>query len=180
MLYNYKDLRKIYNSSLKIKKLLENNELFKIEKGIYSNQANISYLEFINFKYPNAIITLDSAFYYYKLTDIKPNKTYLAIKRDSYQANDVKVKFITCIDKYFNLGLTNLNVEGVKIKIYDKERLLIELIRNRNSYDFDYYKEIINNYRKIKNDLDMKKLNYYISNFPNKEHILDVIRREVF
>ena len=180
MLYNYKDLREIYKSNLTIKQKLKDNELFKIERGIYSDLSNINYLDVINFKYPNAIITLNSAFYYHKLCSNNPNKTYLAIKRDSYKSNDLKIKFITTIDKYFNLGVTTIVVDGVKIKIYDKERLLIELIRNRNSYDFDYYKEIINNYRKIKDELNMQKLANYISLFPYEDHIYDVIRREVF
>ncbi len=41
-----------------------------------------------------------------------------------------------------------LVVESATINIYDKERMLIELIRNKNQMAFDYYKEIISNYRK--------------------------------
>lgn len=44
-----------------------------------------------------------------------------------------------------------------KIKIYDKERMIIELIKNRKTPGFDYYKEIIVNYRKIKDSLNTKK-----------------------
>ena len=36
-------------------------------------------------KYPNAILTLDSAFYYYKLTDYIPNKVHLSIGRHADQ-----------------------------------------------------------------------------------------------
>lgn len=45
----------------------------------------------------------------------------------------------------------------MEVKIYDRERMLIELIRNRNSIGFDYYKEIIQNYREIKDTLSTKK-----------------------
>lgn len=36
--------------------------------------------------------------------------------------------------------------------------MLIELIRNKNTFAFDYYKEIISNYRKIANEIDMSLL----------------------
>ena len=35
----------------------------------------------------------------------------------------------------FYIGLTNLIFNDVEIKIYDKERLLVELIRNKIKYD---------------------------------------------
>mgnify|MGYP004468011523 FL=1 len=45
----------------------------------------------------------------------------------------------------------------MEVKIYVRERMLIELIRNRNLIGFDYYKEIIENYREIKDTLNTKK-----------------------
>ena len=59
------------------------------------------------------------------------------------------------LTNYFNLGKTNIEFEGVNINIYDRERMLIELIKNKNNTPYDYYKEIIDNYRKIKNELDV-------------------------
>ena len=73
-----------------------------------------------------------------------------------------------------------MTVEGATINIYDKERMLIELIRNKNQIAFDYYKEIISNYRKIINDLDISKIEEYIERFPHEEHIYETLQREVF
>lgn len=58
--------------------------------------------------------------------------------------------------------------------------MLIELIRNRNSIGFDYYKEIIENYREIKGTLNTTKIAKYISNFAMENHLYDVIMKEVF
>jgi hypothetical protein len=65
------------------------------------------------------------------------------------------------------------------IEIYDKERMLIELIRNKNILPFDYYKEIIESYRKITYDLDIEKLQDYMTQFPKKDYIMNAIRLEV-
>ena len=171
MLFYYKDLRKKYKSDKEIKKMLDENKIYKIERGIYCDSKNVNYLEIINFKYPNAIFTMDSAFYYHNLTDVIPKKNFLAIKRDSYKFNNPNIKIVSYSDKYFNLGKTTIVIDGVKIKIYDKERMLIELIRNRKSYGFDYYKEIINNYRGIREQLDISKIMDYINVFPLEEHL---------
>ena len=79
-----------------------------------------------------------------------------------------------------NNGKTCVTIDGMTVNIYDKERLLVELIRNEKKIPFDYYKEIINNYRKIVDELDMYKLEEYISLYKNSNKINDKILREVF
>ena len=68
----------------------------------------------------------------------------------------------------------------IKVNMYDKERLLVELIRKRKQIPFDYYKEIISNYRKISDDLDMYKIDEYLSLYKNDVNLSDVLMREVF
>ncbi len=176
----YKDLIKKYKSDYNIKKLIEIGKIFKIEKGIYSNQKNVNYLEILTKKYPDAIFTMDSAFYYYGLTDVIPQKEYLALRRDKTKISDERVKVIYYQDKFFEIGKSVLKINSVNIKIYDKERMLIELIRRRNKMGFDYYKEIIRNYREIKDSLNTKKIAEYISKFKIGDYLYDVIMKEVF
>ncbi len=176
----YKDLIKEYKSDYNIKKLIEMGKIFKIEKGIYSNQKNVNYLEILTKKYPDAIFTMDSAFYYYGLTDVIPQKEYLALRRDKTKISDERVKVIYYQDKFFEIGKSVLKINSVNIKIYDKERMLIELIRRRNKMGFDYYKEIIRNYREIKDSLNTKKIAEYISKFKIGDYLYDVIMKEVF
>ena len=68
----------------------------------------------------------------------------------------------------------------LNIKIYNKERMLIELVRNKNSIAFDYYKEIISNYREIADEIDMSLLAEYLEKFTNGKNIFEIIHREVF
>lgn len=62
MLYTHKGLLNIYKLN------------YQIEKGIYSDKKNVHYLEVIAKKYPQAIITRESAYYYHNLTDVIPDK----------------------------------------------------------------------------------------------------------
>ncbi len=180
MILLYKDLINVYKSDYEIKKLIKENKIFKIEKGIYSDQENVNYLEILTKKYPNAIFTMDSAFYYHNLTDVIPEKECLALRRDSTKISDSRIEVVYYQDKFFDIGKSTLVVNGVEISIYDKERMLIELIRNRNSLGFDYYKEIISNYREIRDTLNTKKIAEYISKFAIENYLYDVIMKEVF
>ena len=147
MLFSYKELKEKYKSSKKIKKYLLEETILKIEKGIYSDTKNINYLEVIIKKHPTAIFKMDSAFYYYNLTDTVPEKEHLALKRDSTKINNEKIKVTYHNDNLFELGKTTMQVNGIIIPIYDKERLLIELIRNRNSIVVNNFFVIIKPYR---------------------------------
>lgn len=180
MILLYKDLIQQYKSDYKIKKLIEEGKIFKIEKGIYSDNNNINYLEILTKKYPNAIFTMESAFYYHNLTDVIPDKEYLALRRDSTKINDDRIKVVYYQDNLFEIGRSTLKVNNINIPIYDKERMLIELIRNRKNLGFDYYKEIINNYREIRETLNTTKIAEYISKFSIEGYLYDVIMKEVF
>lgn len=180
MILLYKELIKRYKNDYEIKKLIKIEKIYKIEKGIYSDKKNANYLEVLSKKYPNAVFTMDSAFYYHNLTDVIPEKECLALRRDSTKIKDKRIKVIYYQDKFFKIGISKLKVNGVEIQIYDKERMLIELIRNRKALGFDYYKEIIRNYREIKDTLNIKKLTEYISKFSIGDYLYDVIMKEVF
>lgn len=180
MLYNHNELKDKYKSTYQIRKALKNKEIFKIEKGIYSNVSNVHYLEVIMKKYSYAIFTSYSAYYYHNLTDVIPNKMYLATNRNATTIHSDKIQQIRMKDELYNLGKTQIGYEGITINIYDKERMLIDLARNKNQIEYDLYKEIISNYRKQVNTLDTQKIEEYLQYFVNGDKIFEIIQDEVF
>ena len=179
MIYTHKELLNKYKSNYQINKAVKNGELYKID-DLYSDKKNIHYLEILTKKYPNAIVTSDTAYYYHNLTDVIPRKICVATERVAARIKDLRIKQSFVIEKYYNLGETTIEYEGVTIKIYNKERLLVNLVKNKNRTAYDYYKEIIENYRKIRDELDVYKIEEYASVFPNSEKIMEMIQDEVF
>ena len=180
MLYFRNELDKNKYSTYQLNKAIENKELFKVDNGLYSDVEYVNPLEIILKKYPNAIFTSDSAYYYYDLTDVIPDYFYLATKRSDSRINDKNIKQIFIPNDLFEFGKTQIEVESVKINIYDEERMLVELIRKKNLIPFDYYKEIITNYRKKIDTLDIYKIQEYISYYKNESSLYDTLMREVF
>lgn len=180
MVFSYKELKNKVKSNYQIKKLIKDGLIYKVDDGIYSDKYNNHYLEIILKKYPNAVISGDSAFYYHNLTDVIPIKVYITTNRNSGRYNDSNIKQSYTNDKYLSLGKTCIDYEGVKIVTYDKERMLLELVKNKNTMAYDYYKEIIHNYRRIFDKLDTYKLQEYASVYPNGDRLMAIIQDEVF
>ncbi len=179
MLFSYKECLDKYGSDYQIKKELTENRLFKIEKGVYSDKEHYSELELISFKYPDAVLTGVSAYYYYDLTDFIPLKYNLATRRNYNRIKDNNVKQNFVNDDIFDFEITKLEKNGSSINIYSRERLLVDLIRYKSKIPFDLYKEIINNYRKIIYELDFLTVFDYCEKFKNSDKISDVIQLEV-
>ncbi len=180
MLYFRNELDKTQYSTYQINKAIEVKKLFKVGHGLYSDEEFVNPLKIILKKYPNAIFTSDSAYYYYDLTDVIPDYFYLATKRSDSRINDKGIKQVFIPNELFDFGKTKIEIENVKINIYDEERMLVELIRKKNLIPFDYYKEIIINYRKKADKLDIYKIQEYISYYKNESLLYDTLMREVF
>lgn len=181
MIYKYNELikKRIYSSDVEIKKAIKDEKLFKIDFGLYSDKKINSKLEIFSKKYENYIFNSDSAFFYHGLTDNIPLKYHLAGKRGAQKIKNDEIVQNYMDDKYFEIGDSFIFYNNVKLRIYDKERMLIELVRNKNSISYDMYKEIINNYRNIIDSLNLLKLQDYLSKFNDGEKYLIMIQEEV-
>ena len=137
-------------------------------------------MEIIVKKYPNAILTGEYAFYCHDLTDVIPEKYNIATKAKAAKLSDPRILQIYVRDDLLMLGVTEKDINGVTAKIYDKERMLIELLRNKNSMPYDLYKEIIGNYRKIIEELQIWRIQEYADVFPKSKMIKKALEEEVF
>lgn len=179
MLYSYEQSIEMFGSDRKLKQALKEKRFFKIEEGIYSNNEYEPELAIISKKYPNAIFTLNSAFYYHGLTDVIPNLYYLATSKEITKIRDKRVKQKFENSNELNLGAIRMFYNTTEIRIYNKERMLVELIRNKNNLPFDYYKEVLINYRKIIHKLDIQSIQDYAYCLPKSNMVLESLQMEV-
>ena len=179
MLISYKQCIETYKTDYLMEKALEKNKLFKIEKGIYSDKPTWSKLAVIAFKNPDLIFTMNSAFYYQNLTDEIPDSFFIATARNSTKLKDTEIKQFFYPKETLNLGVEEKYILGIPVKVYTKERMLIELMRHKNKLPFDYYKEIVSNYRNKTYELDIQWLEENVSKFPAAKKIMDNIQLEV-
>lgn len=180
MIYTYKECIRIWSSDYQIKKQIKEGNLFRIEKGLYSDAPDVSTLAIISIKHPKSIFTMESAFYYHGLTDVIPEQYHIATDKHAMRLSDKRICQYYMQSDILNVGVITMTRRDATIKIYDKERMLIELLRHKNKLPFDYYKEIIGNYRNIIYTLDIERIQEYAATFPKHKMISEALDAEVF
>ena len=179
MLLSYKEAVNRSGSEYKLAKAVKEQVLYKQEDGIYSTDKYESELGIIMKKYPKTVLTGEYAFYTHGLTNVIPEKYELATMNKAAKIRDIGIKQIYIRDDLFVLGVVEKVIDGAKVRIYDKERMLIELLRNKNSLPYDLYKEIIMNYREIIGDLEIWRIQEYASIFPKSKMISKALDEEI-
>lgn len=168
-----------YGSDYMIQKKVSSGELFKVGKAVYSEEKDVPELAVLAFRYPNAVVTMDSAFYMHRLTDVIPDKYDLATDRNAAKIRDKRVKQYFYTSDFFEQGIETIDYRGFPVSVYSKERMLIELLRYKSKLPFDYYKEILLNYRKILPQLDMQAIQDYAYYVPKSRKVMETLQMEV-
>ena len=180
MIYTYNECKEKFKTDYEIRKLIASGKLKRVSRGIYSDEVYEADLAVISKKYPYAVFTMNSAFYYHGLTDTIPRAYYLMTDKDSTKIKDSKVCQFYDNHDSLTLGVEKKNYNGADILVFGRERMLVELIRNKNKLSFDYYKEIISNYRKLIYELDIQAIQEYAMQLPKTRLVLDTLQLEVF
>ena len=81
-----------YGSDYMIQQKVNAGELFKVGKAVYSEEKDVPELAVLAFQYPNAVVTMNSAFYLHGLTDVIPEEYDLATDRNAAKIRDKRVK----------------------------------------------------------------------------------------
>ena len=179
MLLNYSEAQKKFGSGYQIDRAILRGDLFKHTRGLYSSNRYVSPYAVVAKKYPDAVITMDSAFYIHGLTDVIPGKTHLATKRNALRIRDKSVHQYFLEEHLFEPGKTTIEYDSAEISIYSPERMLVELMRNNAQIPLDYYKEIISSYRKRIGEMDIRAIEEYMSLFERNEYMFNILQREV-
>lgn len=108
-----------------------------------------------------------------------PDYYYLASRRTDTRIRDPRVVQSFLKDDIFEAGITEVKYNNSVVRVYDRERLLIEMIRFRSKVPLDYYKEIINNYRDIAFELDFGLVEEYAALFKNSATLMRTVQMEV-
>jgi len=146
-----------------LNKMLQNSEAIKLSSGIYKlNDIRIPEKAEIAILYPTAVFCMFTAWNYHKLSTVNPWAFHITVE---YKSKVKKSDYPPVIFYYwrnhsFDLGITEVEEEGYKIRIYDLEKSVCDAIRFRNKVGIDTVSEILKNYLK-RQDKDLDKLIKY-------------------
>ena len=169
------DLHRMYLSIMQDKGIIK-----KVAPGIYID-VNIKKDNYYIFglSMPNAIFSHMTALYFHGLSTKSPNCVYDITVKKSYNSTHLRKHNVFYVNNdIYELGLTEIETPmGNKIKVYDIERCICDIIRSKNRMDSEHVKHSIREYVKRK-DKDLVKLSKYAKEMGIKEEVMNYI--EVF
>ena len=179
MLYGYDDMLRRYGSAYQIGKAVDSGTVYKIARGLYSDEKHPNPNAVACALWPQAVLTMDSAFCLHGLTDVVPELVHVATPRNSTRIRDTRIRQYFMEPALMSVGVETTGGEGSAIRTFTLERMLVELLRNAGALPLDYYKELIASYRKIAGDLDMREVEDCMALYKRADSLFDMMQREV-
>ena len=154
-----------------------NNDIEKVSRGIYLSPSAFedSYFSFQQ-KYKKAIFSHMNALYFYGMTEEFPYN-YTVTVPQSYHVDTVneKCNVFYVSDDIYELGIVEIETpNGNKVRAYDKERCICDIIRSKGRMDSEQVKKTIKQYMQSR-DKDMAKLSEYSKNMGINKKVMEMV-----
>lgn len=154
-----------------------NNAIEKVSRGIYlsPNAFEDSYFSFQQ-KYKKAIFSHMNALYFYGMTEEFPYN-YTVTVPQSYHVDAVneKCNVFYVSDDIYEMGIVEVETpNGNKVRAYDKERCICDIIKSRGRMDPEQVKKSIKQYMRSK-DKNVVKLSDYAKRMGISEKVMEMV-----
>ncbi len=154
-----------------------NNDIEKISRGIYLSPSAFedSYFSFQQ-KYKKAIFSHMNALYFYGMTEEFPYN-YTVTVPQSYHVDTVneKCNVFYVSDDIYEIGVAEIETpSGNKVRAYDKERCICDIIRSKGRMDLEQVKKSVKQYIQSK-DKNVAKLSDYAKKMGISEKVMEMV-----
>lgn len=140
-------------SKYDIKNLLQEDVIERLLKGYYKLTAmDLSDAELIKKLYPEGVICMDSALFYYGYSDRTPIEWHIAVTKDISKAR-FNIDYPHMKPYYLEPYLLKLGVEKAlydqtELKIFSRDRLICDCLFYEMKMDIEIFNKAILNYIK--------------------------------
>lgn len=160
----------------------KNNEIEKISRGIYlsPNAFEDSYFSFQQ-KYKKAIFSHMNALYFYGMTEEFPYN-YTVTVPQNYHVDIVneKCNVFYVSDDIYEMGIVEVKTpNGNKVRAYDKERCICDIIKSKGRMDSEQVRKTIKQYTQSR-DKDINKLYEYSKKMKINEKVMEMVGRSYY
>ena len=154
-----------------------NNDIKKVSRGIYLSPSAFedSYFSFQQ-KYKKSIFSHMNALYFYGMTEEFPYN-YTVTVPQSYHVDTVneKCNVFYVSDDIYELGIVEIETpNGNKVRTYDKERCICDIIRSKGRMDSEQVKKTIKQYMQSR-DKDIAKLSEYSKKMGINKKVMEMV-----
>lgn len=134
-----------------IQALINSNTLERVKHGYYrKKEIDLSENQLIEQFFSDGVITMDSALYYYIYSDRTPIEWHIAFSKDTSKSRfsgfypPVKPYYLS--PESLTFGVTNADYIDAKMKIFDRDRIICEVLLYENKLEREIYNKAIQGY----------------------------------
>ena len=154
-----------------------NNDIEKVSRGIYLSPSAFedSYFSFQQ-KYKKAIFSHMNALYFYGMTEEFPYN-YTVTVPQNYHVDTVneKCNVFYVSDDIYELGVVEIETPNRnKVRAYNKERCICDIIRSKRRMDSEQVKKTIKQYMQSR-DKDIAKLSEYSKKMGINKKVMEMV-----
>ncbi|MCI9196960.1 MAG: hypothetical protein HFH55_03495 [Lachnospiraceae bacterium] len=137
-----------------IKQLLDKGLIEKVKRGYYYwiEDCGESEIVIINRLFPDAVLCMETALFYYQYSDRNPAVWNFAIDKNvSKRRTKIAYPFTKAYRVEHDLvtfGETEGEIDFRKVRIYDRDRTICDVLRNMNKMDKEIFNKAVQGYVK--------------------------------
>ena len=137
-----------------IQRLLDKGLIEKVKRGYYHwmDKDNNSEVIIIHRLFPDAVLCMETALFYYRYSDRNPTEWHFAIDKNvAKQRTKIDYPFIKAYriePDLLSLGETTGEIDFMEVRIYDRDRTICDVLRNMNKMDREVFNKAVQNYVK--------------------------------
>ena len=163
-------------NTMELTRLVKQNKLERISRGYYA-LVNIFCDDYYKYqlKSKNCVFSHTTALYLYDLSDRTPLYFDMTVpvgyNGSLRQDKNVVLHYVK--REFLDLGLTTIESPfGMKIRVYDMERTICDIIKARNHMDKEIFSKALRQYSKMKNK-DLLKLMKYAKKLKKEKKVTE-------
>ena len=157
--------------------MTKKNMIEKVAKGIYIDISKIEDIYYVlSISTPKIIYSHMTALYFHNLSIKAPDSSFDITVTKKYNNPKLKKHNVFYVDdKYYGVGMIMIETpQGNKVKAYDMERCICDIIRSKERMDLEHVKYAVKEYLKRK-DNNLIKLSKYADMFGIKKEVMDFV-----
>ena len=172
-----REVSKLKIHRMRLNALEEKGIIEKVKRGIYMdvNKIEDKYYVF-SLSMPNAVFSHMTALYFHGLSIKAPTDKYEITVRKTYNSSHLKEHEVFYVsDDIYNLGMSEVETPaGNKVRAYDIERCICDIIRSYKRMDPELVKFSIREYLKRK-DKSLVKLSTYDRKMGIQKEVMEFV-----
>jgi len=137
-----------------IQRMLEAGVIEKVKRGYYHWVEGYggSEVTLINRLFPDAVLCMETALFYYQYNDRNPAEWNITIDKNvSRSRTNIDYPFVKAYrdePALVTLGETTGKIDFVDVRIYDRDRTICDVMRNMNRMDKEIFNKAVQGYVK--------------------------------